>query len=291
MIMGRVNFTVLHSTEYEMPAIRHIWKTVFGNVEEENAFFNHYFDHGSCAVVKCENTPASAGHLFHVGDLVCGGSIYPCSMIYAVATLPQFRNRGFGAAVVRDLISFGRCADKSAVVLCPSDDSLFEYYSARTELHEFFYVMEQEYHNIPSNTADTTLSAVSADEYSRLRKNLLTGIPHISLNLRALSYQNILCGIYGGGMFRIETPEGTACAVVEKQSGGIICVKELLTPCGCVSTPLSSIALAFPADKYIVRTPAHRSDTGASIRRFGMLSAEITSSPSDFAPWLGLAFD
>ena len=277
--------------------MRHIWKTVFGGAEEEDVFFTHYYDPELCAAAIHDGAPAAMGHLLHAGSFISGEDVFPCAMIYAVATLPQLRGHGFGTAVVNKLISAGLGTGYGAVALCPAEDSLFEYYKSRTDLRECFFVREQILDNITPTPDDghPALSELSSDEYSRLRASLLSDVPHIAQCPRAISYQSLLCRLYGGGLFRIETPFGAACAVVEKQADGAVWIKELLTPPGVSSLSLiPSIAAAFPAPEYLVRTPACPSDTEPGVRRFAMLAAScglMESFPATASPWLGMAFD
>ena len=124
-----------------------------------------------------------------------------------------------------------------------------------------------------------------------MREGFLSNIPHIKPDLRAVEYQDLLCREFGGGLFKVELPDGISCAVVETHSGGRVLIKELLAPDGCEPHVLSAIAATFPAEEYIVRTPAQR-ETGQS-RRFGMLAA-FPALPDAFnhaLPWFGLALD
>jgi len=314
----------------EIPALRHIWETAFGG-SDEALFFDHYFAVDMCITAVSGDIPASAGYLLPAGNLIIGGKAVPCATIYAVATLPESRGCGFGAAVVRELINTGHSSAYPAIALCPSDDGLFGYYGSRTDLRDWFYVSEQRFDKAPSFSEHTKLTLISDDEYGRLREKLLDGTPHIEPDKRALSYQRRLCGLLGGGLFRVDTPGGFYCAVVEVQSDGEVWIKELLTPrCGrseaVVTCALAAIAEAFPAGAYVVRIPARHGvsrstiqysqlpnheplesgnksgadrllghDIGFVSRRFGMLALRPgmidTACIDNTAPWYGLAYD
>ena len=311
----------------EMPALHRIWTEAFGG-EDIASFFSHYFDPEFCAVAAVGGAPVAAGYLFPTGGLICGGIVIPCAMIYGVATLPGYRSLGYGAAVLRELLLTARRAGFPAVALCPSEDSLFEYYSARTELRDWFYIVERSFEKPRSGGARVELAPAGAEEYGRLREAALLGVAHIRQDPRALSYQSLLCGEYGGGLYSAAisgldsrgADQGggcaVACAAVEIGQGGEVWVKELLAPPGMDDAVLSAIADAYPAGRYIVRTPAigapARPDApaagqdasnrrtcergaGARIRRFGMLSAPpgvlSAADPCNATPWLGFAFD
>jgi len=295
-----------------------IWKTVFDDGDDDG-FFSYYYDPELSVVATHEGVPTAAGYLLPAGNIVFGNLCVPCAMIYAVATLPEHRNLGYGSAVVNELIATGHRTGYSAIALCPATDSLFGYYSARTKLRECFYVTERILDDIQPCAGQTTLCAISPDEYHRLRKTMLKDIPHLEPDRRALLYQQLLTKKLGGGLFRAETSSGdVSCAVIERRFDGSLWIKELLTS-GCHEADvLSAIASDFPASKYCIRTPALRlsptmqaenhqdSDAGntvsgvllpppVSTRRFAMLNAPdalmLTITTQNLAPWLGFAFD
>jgi len=279
----------------ETPTLRDIWKRVFGIIGEES-FFQHFYNNDLCIVAENDGVPAASGYLFPFGHLQCGTDLLPCSMIYSIATLPEHRGMGLGAAVVNGLIEKAKELDYSVVVLCPSDDGLFEYYSSRTGFIDWFYTHEQIINEAPVYDSHHILNEIPAVEYLEMREKLLDGSIHIKHDLPSLEYQAMLCRELGGGLFRI----GDSCAVVEQQPDGSVWVKELLVPPELNDTVssdpscsklMASIADHFSANKYIVRHPAQ---TGNG-RRFGMLThlkdfeAKIFLSKN--YPWYGLAFD
>ena len=268
----------------DIPALRGIWKTVFGEVGEK-AFFTHLFNAELCVVAKVEDTPAAMGFLIEAGNIVTD---IPCAMIYAVATLNDHRGLGLGTAVVNELISIARERGFPAVVLCPSDDGLFEYYSKRTDLRDWFFIHEKIYINAPAVSRHIPLQRISADEYCTLRECLLHGKIHVMQSVPLLEYQVKLCDELGGGLFRI----GSSCAVVEKQPSGEVWVKELLVSGNDEANNLvSAVANEFPATKYIIRTPANTKGG----RRFGMIALRdgfnIDMKNSTQSPWYGMALD
>jgi len=280
---------------YEKQELCHIWKTAFGGVDADT-FFGFYYDPERCLVADEGGIPVSMGHLLPAGNIILGSASFPCAMIYAVATLPRYRGKGLAAAVVRELVSIGRDAGYKAIVLCPTEDSLFEYYSTCTVFQEWFFVSEEKFASAPPVPRRVELKEIDAVEYLSIRETLLKGIPHIDPGLKALEYQRLLCRLFGGGLFRFENPRGVSCAVVEKQSNGAVCVKELLTPDGDTSDVISAIASTFPAAEYIVRSPSLSGSAGTSVtKRFGMIAAPDglfdAGSAVGTLPWYGLAFD
>ena len=280
-----------------------IWNTVFGDPHEEiDAFFSIFPEPGMAVVADTGTGPVAAGYILPTGNLLYHGSIITCAMIYSVATLPEYRNRGYGAAVVRELISLGYARGYKALVLCPSSDSMYEYYSKRSDMRSWFYTSEMSFSSAPASDK-AALIRVAEEEYSNLREHLLAGTPHIAFDKRMLSYQLALAGRSGGGLFRADAPGGVGCAVVEMQTDGGVWIKELLASGADEHCVLSAIALKYPAAEYTVRTPAL--SPAPATRRFGMLAisddtmisdnSEFRISDSEFfgsaLPYYGLAFD
>lgn len=247
----------------DIPALRRIWTEAFGIGDDED-FFSFYFDPELCVTADHDGVPAAAGYLIPFGNLICCGTVVPCAMIYAAAVLPELRSHGFGTYIVRDLIKTGQSSGYPAIILCPSEDSLFDYYSTRSALRDWFYVSEQRMNTVELQANSVTnkpdappsLSRVSADEYIMLRESLLQNIPHITVNADAMKYQEILCKSSGGGLFKISSPAGESCAIVEAQPDGSVSIKELLSHEGSESALLASIVSAFPAPEYMIRMPA-----------------------------------
>ncbi|MCL2152264.1 MAG: GNAT family N-acetyltransferase [Oscillospiraceae bacterium] len=252
--------------------LRHIWRCVFGK-GEESAFFGFYYDPELCIAAIEDGVPVAAGYLLPTGDAVYGATSLPCAMIYGVATLPGHRCQGLGAAVVRVLLRLGNDLGFPTIALCPSEDSLFGFYSARSELREWFYIDEQKL--VISTSVDASCKGrdrvgdrnrdsgarimpreVSHSDYGRLRESLLIGIPHIRADERALSYQELLCHESNGALVQIDTPGGVSCAIVEPRQEEPLLIKELLAPDGFEPDAISSIMLASHANECVVRVPA-----------------------------------
>ena len=309
----------------ETDALLHIWKTVFDD-GGESTFFDYYYDPELCLVSSVGDVPVAAGYLIPTGNLIHNEISFPCAMIYGVATLPEFRNLGFAAAIVRKLTCDGFEAGFPVIALCPSGDSMFEFYSSHTEFRDWFYIQEHRYCTASESPPVSQLVEMPPGDYGRLRETFLSDIPHIEPDIRALSYQKSLCGEFGGGLFQIDTSGGISCATIERQNDGAVWVKELLTPGGVTSDILQTIASGFPAEEYIVRTPSRfcnsqfiicnskmcgspqtdqknnilfnhfdGKDVECKIQRFGMLASTVNLpgklSSNSAHPWFGFAFD
>jgi len=289
------NIDIRNPQETDVPFLLNLWENVFGTAGMK-AFFQKFYSHDLCIIAEYNNTPAAMGYLVPFGEIMIGSDPILCQMIYSVATLPEFRGKGLGSAVTNELVRHANGKNFPAVVLCPSDDDLFNFYSSNTKFREWFYVDESIYINPNNSIGNFTLTEVHPIDYKVIREELLKGKTYIKNDLISFEYQYQLCNELGGGLFII----GNACAIIERQTDDIIWVKELLIPesddirtnnSDLCNEIVSAIAFEFPGSEYIIRKPAYTS-TG---RRFGMLELNGLSTPVvdriTYLPWYGMAFD
>ena len=294
----------------DLKELHSIWSTVFGNTDKA-LFFNFFYKPELSIIAEHEGNVVAMGFLLPVGDLITGcGEKIPCSMIYAMATLPDFRGFGFGGTISDGLINLARKTNCPAVILYPADDSLFNYYNKHTDMREWFYGTEYKIATKLHKQESTESSIISVNEYMSLRENLLSDICHIKYDHQVLEYQSKLCDLYGGGLYCYKTPSGNASVVVERQSNELVIIKELLMSktldleksSYVILNIASDIALKFPASEYIIRTPALNYADNTFItnmtitkKRYGMLSypddIDLLKNEKIAFPWYGLAFD
>ncbi|MCL2222168.1 MAG: GNAT family N-acetyltransferase [Oscillospiraceae bacterium] len=303
-------------TDDDAGKLKALWSAVFSSVGMDS-FFNILYDKELCSTVFRGNELCAMAYLVPTGELTCAGETLRAAMIYAVATVPEHRGKGYGKAVVDELSHQAHSLGFPVVVLAPSDDSLFSYYLNNNLFSEWFYIDELIYpREVISallrakaacnefSDAGLRLEEISAFQYSKLRTSLLSGHTYIKQSDSIIEYQNRLCNEVGGGFYRF----GDSCAIVEISDDSSVCVKEFLPQSDSAPTiyrqhyvydMITAIAEKYPADTYIVRTPASR-ETGSEItnrltRRFGMIKADKRSSPGivhgELLPWYGLALD
>jgi|GEM_PF-749622 len=304
-----VNFKDVNSLVYEEALIRtahhderdalmDIWKQVFGS-DDAKLFFDLYFSPQTCVVAQAVNSPAAPaamGFVFPVGSLELPGNSVACSMIFALATLPEHRKRGYAAAIVEKLIAMGNETGRPVTVLCPSSDGVFEYYKAKTPFREMFYINTQVHQNPKCATSDSIAFPISPQEYNQHRCTLLAGKPHIKMDLRAIEYQYRICQEFGGALLKIQSKCGISLAAVEITSSDTALAKELL-PCPGADTEelVAAIYKLYPKNKFITRQPAVKTDDSVNITRFGMIYSSRPELYPDLGqiclPWYGFAFD
>jgi hypothetical protein len=274
--------------EGDKPALLALWREAFGDADGDvAAFFDCWYAPERTAVAERDGALAAAGYLLPVGALVPpDGHRTPCAMIYGVAAFTAHRGHGCGARVTAELAANARALGFPVTVLRPAEDSLFAFYSGKTDFQTCFYALEETYAAAPAQKNGVTLAPAPPEAYREAREARLQGLRHIDMDARALAYQARVCGETGGLFLLKRGGETLGCAVAERRDG-CAAVKELLAPDGARGGALAAIADALSAERCLVRRPGAAKD-GA--RRFGM-AVGAAPCPPDGVAWDGLAFD
>ncbi len=266
-----------------------LWKTVFGDSEAcISDFFSHMYSPGRASCLETGGRIVSMAFSLPLGDLVDpGGLRTPCSYVYAVATLPEYRSMGYGSLVTRAAVENGGISQAS--VLRPAVPSLFGYYRKSVGLEDFFLAAEQRFSTDASAVSPRgSCERIALSDYFELREAMLKDIVHVCFSERAMLYQEHLCASSGGGLFRLHMEGGDGLFASEKHNGEVH-VKELLCGAGDEDTALALITSAHPDERIInVRKPARSSDYS---NYFAMITPSVNISKGGNPPWLGFAFD
>lgn len=115
---------VVYANETEWDFITEIWNRCFG---DDRAYIRLYlenrFENENMCVIYQDNRPVSMASLLPVQVMV-NGKKESARYVYAVATLPEYRNRGYASEIIK------YAAEKygEPLILQPSDRDLQEYY-------------------------------------------------------------------------------------------------------------------------------------------------------------------
>ena len=144
------------SRREDEPALRALWKTVFGDEDAFlDLFFRELYAPGMAAVVPVGDGIAAAAYALPMGKY---------RYIYAVATLPEFRGRGLGRAVTL------AAADGRGAYLCPAGEALKRWYADTMGAVPAAFRAKE--------TLPEERLPLAPEEYSRRREELLSGVPH-----------------------------------------------------------------------------------------------------------------
>lgn len=141
--------------------------------------------------------------------------------IYALATDPEARGKGYAARLLDYAGVVARERGCGCLLTVPAQPSLFEFFG-RCGYEPAFWNRR-----MIAAPAPAPARAVTPGEYGALREELLAGICHVAYGEGLLAFQQMLCPRPGSGLYRLELPHGPACAAVERWDG-VLVAKELL---------------------------------------------------------------
>ncbi len=124
ILHGRFKMEIRFATKEMIPQIKEIWHRGFGDEEDYMEFyFTHRFTEENMLVCMEDKKPV-AMTTFLKAYLVTGEGEIPVHYAYAVATLPEYRDRGYA----KMLLEKGKQHFLTPIVLEPASESLIYYY-------------------------------------------------------------------------------------------------------------------------------------------------------------------
>ncbi|HWQ77653.1 MAG TPA: GNAT family N-acetyltransferase, partial [Anaerovoracaceae bacterium] len=314
----------------DLKELKEIWKLCFG---DEDSFIDFYFQRRDwvkeTAVLVQDGRIASMLTMIPVDIVGEDGGKRRASMLYAIATHPDFRKKGYAEQLIEFSNEYLLSQQVSVTLLVPAGEGLFRFYGKRGYQDGFTIreaVLRREEiealgAGVPAGAVHTsepeplsrqvraaavpaerrvTVKPVEPAEYNRIRKNQLTGHSRLDYREEELSFEKQLARMFGTDLYSIETGGAEGCAYVERISEEEVIVKELLIPDQHMAAALIHLSELLPAEKYIVRTPSFAGGIlGGSVRPFGMLRingkdarlVNKASNPVDNNSYLGIAYD
>jgi GNAT superfamily N-acetyltransferase len=290
-----MSVTVEFARKTDVFELKKLWCTVFGDdTAYIEAYFRQFFDDNTALIIRTDGEIAAACHLMDVGALMFpSGENYSCLSVYALGTLPSYRNRGFGTQLIHCAVEIGNFNGKVNVI-CPANSDLFEYYTRCGGYSTCFYMEEQKIctGEIGIDNGMFTLNPVLPVAYGMLREQFLQDRIHIRQTEQCLRFQKDICAIYGGGLFSVmRGTECVGCLTAEMTDEETCVVREYLgtLPVMCIMPAVYSTCRAA---QYVLRMPTQANTTNG-IYPFAMVCS-IETLPRDgyeLLPWYGFAFD
>lgn len=280
------------------PELSRVWQACFQEPARPAEFFlNNYFSPRDCLVYRVGETVAAAVYLLPARIVSSQGPVR-AHYIYAAATLPRFRGRGYMASLLACAAMEGaRRGDRYSVVL-PADDGLYGLYE-KSGYVPFFRVRNL---------------SVSADRLAGLAReggpgNMLPDFRRLALlrdSLAGKTFGSVLWSermlwfaagmgaVYGDRLICSRTGDAFAYALCRPLPDGCV-VLETMAGEGAFPWLAAALLREVPAGEYRFRLPAEGLFPGeGELARFGMIkpvggagSEEIRSD----TPYLGLTLD
>lgn len=116
-------YVALQQTE-DMRGIQEVWRICFGDEETfVHSFLARYYFKDNAFVHYEEGRVVSMAFC-----VPCVTELGPTAYLYAIATLPEYRGRGYAASLVRQALASARQCGYTAAMLIPADSGLKDFY-------------------------------------------------------------------------------------------------------------------------------------------------------------------
>ena len=182
----------------EERALKALWKEVFGDSDEYiDTFFREVYRPGMASVIEENGEIAAAAYAVPFGKY---------RYIYAVATKPEYRGRGYGKAVT--LAASGG----EAAYLCPADATLRCWYALSMRARTVSYRSDA--------PLPPSVRKITAEEFRARREVWLDGIPHAKYSDGILKLFSVtgefFCGEHGD-IYAVD--DGRVCEALPARAG------------------------------------------------------------------------
>ena len=272
--------------------LKALWNQVFG---DSSSAIDFYFAnrHQNQNMLVYEENNVVAGMLTMLPvQLVSGKQMRPGRYIYAVATAPEYRQRGISTQLLLYCHSYMQEKGETAAILAPASESLFAFYEKRG-YQTMFYVESSTFlsSGLPSCPSGAICTPCNAADYFRIRD---TAFSDSSLFVRwgedALDYIIKGARAFGDDVYYIRTQTGEGCAVCG-WLGRQIFIRETALVNISITEALSILQRTLGAAKYSLRLPIG-SLQGSTPQPFGMIHylCDVPKSTGK-PPYLSLILD
>jgi len=268
---------------------KQLWETAFGDTDDyiDNFRQNAYRPEGM-VTLKDDGKLCSMLALFPMKLRWSDGGVTKASYLYALATDPDRRGQGM-ASILLSYTDF-YIGEQAVPFLStvPAEPSLEKFFAASG--FQPCHPIDEAEVEAPAGGKLKAMK-IGAAEYLLLRESLLEDMAHAIYDEEYLAYQEKVSALFGGGLYRVDTPAGPACAVAEV-FGDLLMVKELLSPKGEQQTALAALAAVLPAKRCKVRCPAGKGELPGTVRRTFGMGKRVPPTPKQLdESYFGLAFD
>ena len=190
---------IAQAEAHDQPELHQLWETVFGDTPEiVQAFFDRFPPEVSGWVLRRDGKLCSAAYVIPGNWLIGPGLFRPAGYVYAVATAPEERGRGYAGRLMRHL---SEMAEERELLLYtrPAEASLFPWYAETMRAEHIGRTKEITISEDASAPA-VAVRRISPEEYGALREQALCATTHILLSDSFLKLQEMYSdGYYASG--------------------------------------------------------------------------------------------
>lgn len=264
--------------ESDIPRLKELWKICFG---DEDSYIDFYFEkkfkREETLLSLCNEEIAAMLTMIPTNIVMADNGIIKASMIYAVATHPEFRGQGLSFKLMEQSNEYLLNNNVDASILTPATESLFKFYSrqgyrAGFYIKEALFTLEDLGEFEKHSSGQCVITSATPGSYNLRRKSLLQGKVYVDYRDEEINYQKALSKYSGAGIYALDIEDIKGCAIAERINSEKIIIKELLMPEEFIKDGIVQIAKLLPAKEYIVRTPAFLGENfKGNERAFGMI--------------------
>ncbi len=197
----------------DQPELHQLWESVFGDAPETvQTFFDRFPPEAAGWVLREDGKIRAMAWLLPGSWLITEDSMQAAGYVYAVATAPEARGRGYAGQLMKAIMDF---ADQRSLLLYtrPAEESLVPWYADRMEAGSVGYMEEIPF--TKSGISDLQVLPVEALEYQALREARIGSAPHLLLSEALLRVQKQYLMDAGGDLFQV----GSGCCACEMRDG------------------------------------------------------------------------
>ena len=227
----------------DQPQLHRLWETVFGDPPDlVQAFFDRFPPEISGWVLSQGETICSAAYLIPGNWYIHQSQMQPAAYVYAVATEPSFRGRGYAGALMQAISEFAQ--ERNLLLYTrPAEQSLFPWYGAKLKADKIGYLQHRHF-AVEKEPPTLPFRKLKPEEYGTAREHYLAHQPHLVISENFLQLQEV----YSDGFYAVG--EG-CCCVIRKEDK--IQIPELLIPHAQKEEAVQTLLKHFHASDAVAR--------------------------------------
>lgn len=277
---------------------KELWKLSFG---DDDAYIDYFYTHRPAGVETLvlleDGALETMVALFPVTLSLPDGAQASSAYIYALATHPGARKKGFGRFILNYVDFYLQEKKLDCVTIVPAEASLHRFFAA-AGFSECFATRKVELlqYMARRNCVGDTLAPADPETYNRVRERLLEGTFRVSYADGAIGYQEGLSRMANSGLYLLNVNGTQGCAAAEYLNEDSVLVKELIIPAPAMAGAAALLARELPAVRYHLRTPPFWDGLpGSYLQAFGMVkwyNSELEAAwRNERKSYMGLGFD